>query len=1402
MSEGFLDFIDGEDVTPSKQAASTTIEHMYRPGEAFFGTMASTLVSKGWSVFPQDQQRRPGRVNGEPIKWIKSHKLPEKLPHELAVKSWVKNCPTHNVALALGRGSGGIFALDIDVTDELKSNRITALADEFLGTTPFARVGSFPKIALFYRFDPEDPVSNISRHFAETDEEGHIIASPHALEVLTEGKPITLYGLHHKTGRYFKWLRTSPLEQGPEAAPLVSSDRLADFLEAVDENVQRFHRNPGTAAAPVEIEWDENAKVNVPRLQSVAGGAAWVENDDGLIVDGREAYLTRLVFSFAQNNPNMPTRTMIGHVVDQFKHTAKVDGRWSGNNLVNEVRTRIERLREKVQSGDISLKPSRRRDGAGVDTDSKGMPFSKTELEERDLGFLPDSFARKSIKAEIVEKSDPVTLSEEERSEQLDNIQLRLREALDAFFEDVFMADCGNVPSENRVHVIKAPTGGGKTSRTLQYIGEMKDVHEARANAPRLNGRRNEDGTIATPAEGLTLEYQSIDGSTKTGKKPIVFLLPTYANIEEVRARADILNLDGSASDEELKAAAVEKGIMSHDEAEARLEDMKRDAMNAGLETMVYKGKIAAGCQFEEKVQRAMNAGIGTSGFCKSQNPDPEDNTPILCEFYHSCPAITQRDRIQQSDLVFMPHPFMHLQLPDDLLHARAIIADERVHHLFLHTEEFSRSTLELERPYPRLTKREREMELHPREINYERQQAADIVLQAFAEGGCPADKIYKFSGKDEDGELTFSDNQASVTDENGLPTRPGLNLVRSCIRVCTGGLRKDVNLTPNTSIEEVEEMCDRPTGLNLREELQFWEIIQDRVQQLISAETVRAAQANISASKDVDERMELMRKFETLSQHPMPKGDRELRIQWRHEHNGPGDVSEKIRISWRTTPNWADIPLLLLDASAAPEIINKIWNGTEVVTHDVGGPLNMQVVGIVDRTYSNASVIGDPSASESEKVTTAQRLSKIRTAISSVSAWYGHSRVVAGSSILIRKTLNSDWMCPENVDWCHFGAMRGLDFAKHHGAAISIGRMELPVPVIDGLVAALTYDDETPELPFDKYGSGLTRDLRPLMMPNGNQSLKMRTGEVVNLPAPKHPGFWGRLIQNQYREEELLQFCGRLRPVYREGKPPVWFAMSSVIPESLVIDDLITLDDLVTPSSYIWDAIRRTHGVVHPDVLAHECPELFENAADAADAMVRFGGFNHKHGTRTGQKTIGFTPYRIRSERADAFAFVRTEVSDKPGLLTAQLGMVGIAFDELEEISAGQAPAVKATSRTPDKIEVELGSLDMRSDRERRTGIEATMRIMERGEQKIQYTVGRTAEKEPIKKSFPLRYAAGRSEGVKDLYVTYADAEAQETLRRVWEQQLYEAERKQISTQMNNGAAAYDSLGNHTEDA
>ena len=163
-----------------------------------------------------------------------------------------------------------------------------------------------------------------------------------------------------------------------------------------------------------------------------------------------------------------------------------------------------------------------------------------------------------------------------------------------------------------------------------------------------------------------------------------------------------------------------------------------------------------------------------------------------------------------------------------------------------------------------------------------------------------------------------------------------------------------------------------------------------------------------------------------------------------------------------------------------------------------------------------------------------------------------------------------------------HFGALRGLDFAKAHVAAISIGRSEMPIGVVDGYAAALTYDDDVPEEPYDILGTGITVEGKPLFRKGVLQKIEMRTGQDVEHMVPSMPRrpvknkfgghsgdfepSWATLLEESWREEEIRQFVGRLRLVYRgvakdgngnplDVEPPLWIAVGKIIPEGLISD-------------------------------------------------------------------------------------------------------------------------------------------------------------------------------------------------------------------------------------------------------
>ena len=1290
--------------------------------ESIFGAVAADMVSRGWSVFPQENsgdRRVPGRVYGKVIRWSEDHDLANRRPSKETISLWSAQCDGLNVACVFGPSSGDTFAIDIDVMDEKMAADIVDIAEEILGPTVFKRVGRAPKIALIYRHEKDVTIPSTARRFVVVNDDGAGGKGDDGLEILSTGKLLTFHGYHHKTGRFFRWIGgATPLIDGPEKAPLVTADQLQTFLEAVDSRYP-FFRGTSFDSSSVTWQWDEKTKLSVPRLELVAGGSAWKENESGLVCDGREAYLSSLVYRSVTGNIDLLNRAMTGgkgdiqkfqadvakNVEDIFKSTSVLDQRWSGNALIREIRGKTSHLVNKIVRGELSVSQKNHSSTKKVSA-KPGLNIPKTRQEDEELTFLRPFKQRRvgAIRGELLPPPDgaPSLDIETDRSRIASTVQTGLRRAFTAFLDDVYREPerDGGQDGQSRVHIIKAPTGAGKTSLCLRVIAEDQRTYE-------------------------DFEWMDPDtGQMKSVRAPYVMLLPTYQNIDELRSRAKVIGLDQALPDAELRAQAEALGLMSRDDENNRLDELRRDAIGFGLKTMVYSGKLRAGCLMHEKVKLLMAAGLGTSSLCrakvKKEQGRKDSAKPVyeevFCEHFESCPVIAQRNEINDVHIVFMPHSFLSLAIPDELKCVRAIIADERIHHMFLHTNTFSASSLKIARKPPYLTRAERANDVNPIDFLSDRDLAAQIALEALSLGECPAGALFHY-GRNPGGGNPNSRETTGVADA-GIP---GLSLVRSALRVCGDVTKRDGKISPDTSMGEIVKMCSMPTGRDIREEWQFWKIIEERIEALaadaIRSDAIASVKTDLSGFQgqwDLDARLRkeaALAKMETVP--VRAKGSRDFRVQLHADTNANGSTTESIRISWRTTPNWAGIPILLLDASAAPSIIAKIWRTKErnIFLHDIvedtGKALNVKIVAVVNQTFSNSSIAASAYASDKERLAAAKNLDKVRRAISTVSGLYGHGRVVAGTSIILREVINRDWLCPENIDWCHFGAMRGLDMFKFHSAAISIGRMEPPIRTIDGLVAALTYDDDEPEVPYDFRGDGKNHDNpeQPLMLPMGEQKVRLRSGHISVIDVPVFPGKWGRLVQRQYREEELLQFVGRLRPVYREGQAPVWFALSSVLPEELIVDDIIHIDDLLCGGkSNLWDAVRQTAGVVHPDIISALCP-AFRSRTAVRRAMEK-AGFNPSGGEPKHVDAAGFAAYRYwsQSEETDGETiFIRAGTLEPEAVLRRALrDILGVEPKNLRcSWFPSMATGIKAHQRSPDAVDARIGTVSARLQRE-----------------------------------------------------------------------------------------------------
>jgi len=1080
------------------------IERLYLPGESLFGVTGVRMRQLGWTVFPQERfgKRLPAQVDGRVLKWKSLVETPPSLED---TQRWSMQAASANTAVVLGPTSGNTFCLDIDIYDRLLSGQVEELADEVFGRTPFRRLGNDPKIALIYRVeDPSDLPPN--RSFTLLDVDG-VARSRHAIEILSKGKSVTSHGHHHATGRYFQWLDLKPTLHGPEHARAVTADQLDTFFKRIEE-IRKFHRNGWEA---IEFAGDI---VDLERpILARTGDVPWVENSDGIVVDGRDPFLYHLVRESCRANAGLcgssdGREALKGLVLETFRLGAEMSGRWNESFLRNQISEKVNRVAADVAVG--TIRPARpkpigmlaRKDliVQGHDTFSHLAPRRKKHAVE----FGPGG----DVSADTIEAVRLRT----DRAEISRQIGREVHDGLDAFFADVHSAS-----ALSTVHVLKAPTGAGKTSRAISYISE--------------------------------------DPRTYRLKKPILFLLPTYANIDEVRGRAQVLRLDPTLNDKDLAAQAAELGLLKQGDIVEHVAMLRTQAKGSKLRTMIYRGKVAAGCQMADRVQLLMDAGIGTANLCHSRTKtDARLKEDKYCVHYNTCPAITQRREIAEHQVVFLPRSFLTLTVPEEL-DPSAVIADESIFGLLVHNKPMPISVLDTARKKPLLTKAEVAAGANAEVLLLRREAAVRVVKRAFEMDVCPAELLRSH---------VFRTPESEVS---------GLELVRGARRVCGSGITTSVGIYPGSSIEEIAEVVAMPQGQDLEAELRFWAILEDRIEALIKDD--------LGASLD--------------GYMPAARGDYDHRIQFLHPEGSAPSVS----IRWRTEPNWRDVPLLLLDASADTEICRRVFSGRDIVVHEVLSDFNLRTLAVIDRMLSVRSIVPERDATLERRLASARMIDRIRRAISLICGMHANGRVLIGMAKKVRKAICLGWASPPNADFLHAGAEAGLDFAKSHVAVISIGRQELPTSQIDSVVGALTFDCAVPETPINAFGTGLSEDGSNIELNYVERTLKMRDGRTGTYETQEHAGEYARRVQAQSREEKILQLTGRLRTIFRADTTAAYI-FGQAVPADLVVDELCTWDDVLDGGyggSEFWDAVRLCEGVVDADLLSTVAPDLLTYA-------------------------------------------------------------------------------------------------------------------------------------------------------------------------------------------------------------
>lgn len=1169
--------LQGATLSDPNPTPGNVVRHkMHEAGEAHFRA-ALLCVKRGWSVYPQTAKgaRRPALIDGQSV----TPKLyRDVLPPIPLVEWWIAKTPSSNVALQLGPSSGHTFAIDIDVDSPAEASWIIRLAMQHLGSTPFLRQGRAPRMVLIYRRDPSKPVRSRALKIAGSDD---------AIEILGDGKSVTIYGTHHKTGDYFKWGAKAPAMLGPEAAPLVTDEQLTAFLDAVDhwKELQGYRAQPVSHFSAEVVDFD--GTVNRPRNRMSTG--TWERKGLGkVIVDGRQAWLFSQALSYARLNADA-VRTDEGaaavysrYLAEALRYVAR-SGRWSSDAAIEVEckgiwsRTRDNLRADRIRGQIVSI----REDGTREVAVSGGVLKIDGDLGEAADWIAPaGSKARRKSPTRIVAKSDEDHKPCPERAKKLalldsaarvdvgQLVSAKVAEAIDSFLNSLWdnasrivslLNDGKALPDAlKEVGALIAPTGAGKTSTLIRRFVDM----------------RNSRG-------------------------PLPFALAVF--------------LPGHANAGEARSIALATGAA----------DVWDEAMQAsrGVKVLQFKGKVAAGCLIGERMRKLQEAGIPTSGLCRQTVTDIAGEKSVIdCEFRSICPAIAQIELAQQSDLILLPHAYLTAPLPKEVKdRIGAVVIDERFWGEVAKTSIMPIEALSRGRKRPFVLPTDKRNGITADDLIYGREQACEIATKALLAGQCPAAALAAYS-------KTTVLKKKSYT---------GLDLVMSAKTVCSRAQTSSLVVRPGMPDAEIDGLIEQPEGEHVGLEWRFWTIV---------AERILAIKAGECDADSRDHRIKLLRNGDEAS----------------------------IRVSWRGKLNLADRPAFLLDASADARILGKIYGQRPVNVIRIEAPLHLRCVVIAD-SFSDQALLPNADANKSpeDKERAAIKLSKIRSLITRLGGLYANEKVLVGSTLPVEKALKNAWPSPPNVHFGHYGAFRGIDAYKHHAVAVSIGRMELPIDVLDGLAAAFSYDDAAPEADWNASGTGWEGNQR-IRAPKGERRLQRRDGAFVTLQDSVFPdGYeWHRAVQAQWREEELRQFAGRLRPVYRTGEAPLWICAATCVPDNIVVDDVVTLADLIVGDT-AHDLARRMRGVID------------EKAAPLLDVSERLIGIDIA--SMSARSAAGYATVRIWTDGQVDGRLVRVAawVPDLWAALEDAQRRLGHELDRYEVVRA--APAINPLAMVPE---------------------------------------------------------------------------------------------------------------------
>lgn len=272
-----------------------------------------------------------------------------------------------------------------------------------------------------------------------------------------------------------------------------------------------------------------------------------------------------------------------------------------------------------------------------------------------------------------------------------------------------------------------------------------------------------------------------------------------------------------------------------------------------------------------------------------------------------------------------------------------------------------------------------------------------------------------------------------------------------------------------------------------------------------------------------------------------------EMQTSVRGESNAIVVDSQYVSVLRRKELNLPDVPILLIDADANPDLLKQFF-GCDVPVEDISVERQAEVVQFKDKTFSKTAIDNDP-----------ELLEQAARFIRGVSD--------TGQTLVVSNKTNEDWFETQDipsVTFDHFNNLRGVNLYKDYQNIVIVGRNEPSAIALEKLARGLWYDAKEPFRLLDEKSDNypLIREKRGYRLRAGHDSCMTQV----------HPDWRVQALLEQIRESESTQAIDRLRLLrsHPEGVQRRVFILCSV-PLDVTVDHLES-----------WDRFQEYLRIVH----------------------------------------------------------------------------------------------------------------------------------------------------------------------------------------------------------------------------